>query len=147
MPPGIDVSSSMGGTARTSTCGLSQARLKLSKIQCGVVTMPHKGDYGRVLDEVMTPRQVAGSCNAIAWPRRPKTYGDMFDGGSACSGVKRKGRILHGRARARCWQRRRRLRERASLAKAGVARVAIFDDDARAMNRLAERFARALIRR
>ena len=53
---------------------------RLSNIRGALVTMPHKVSTVRLLDEVSTAVQVAGSCNAIL--RRPDgtLLGDMFDG-------------------------------------------------------------------
>src|SRR5205823_6326019 len=110
---------------------------KLSNIHGALVTMPHKVTTVALLDEVMTTAQVAGSCNAIRLGPDGKLIGDMFDGEGFVRGVLRKGRILMGARVLVVGGVGSAIV--ASLAKAGVAEIAIFDADARAMNRLAER--------
>jgi len=112
---------------------------KLSNIHGALVTMPHKVTTVALLDEVMTTAQVAGSCNAIRLGSRGKLIGDMFDGEGFVRGVLRKGRILMGARVLVVGSGGVGSAIVASLAKAGVAEIAIFDADAAAMNRLAER--------
>jgi len=110
---------------------------KLSNIHGALVTMPHKVTTVALLDEVMTTAQVAGSCNAIRLGSGGKLIGD--DGEGFMRGVLRKGRILMGARVLVVGSGGVGSAIVASLAKAGVAEIAIFDADAAAMNRLAER--------
>ena len=110
---------------------------KLSNIHGALVTMPHKVTTIALLDEVMTTAQVAGSCNAIRLGSGGKLIGD--DGEGFMRGVLRKGRILMGARVLVVGSGGVGSAIVASLAKAGVAEIAIFDADAAAMNRLAER--------
>jgi shikimate dehydrogenase len=92
-----------------------------------------------LLDEVMTTAKVAGSCNAIRLGAGGILVGDMFDGEGFVRGVRRKGRVLEG-ARAMvagCGGVGSAIV--ASLAKAGVAQIALFDAHAATVNSLAER--------
>jgi shikimate dehydrogenase len=112
---------------------------KLSNIHGALVTMPHKVTTIALLDEVMITAQVAGSCNAIRLGPGGKLIGDMFDGEGFVRGVLRKGRILMGARVLVVGSGGVGSAIVASLAKAGVAEIAIFDADAAAMSRLAER--------
>jgi shikimate dehydrogenase len=112
---------------------------RLSNIHGALVTMPHKVTTVALLDEVMTTAQVAGSCNAIRLGPGGKLIGDMFDGEGFVRGVLRKGRILMGARVLVVGSGGVGSAIVASFAKAGVAEIAIFDADAAAMNRLAER--------
>ena len=112
---------------------------KLSNIHGALVTMPHKVTTIQLLDEVMTTAKVAGSCNAIRLGPGGILVGDMFDGEGFVRGLLRKGRVLTG-ARAMvvgCGGVGSAIV--ASLAKAGVAEIALFDAHAATMNDLAER--------
>jgi shikimate dehydrogenase len=112
---------------------------KLSNIQGALVTMPHKVTTIPLLDEVMTTARIAGSCNAIRLSSAGTLVGDMFDGEGFVRGILRKGRALAdaevlvvgcggvGSAIV------------ASMAKACVSKLALFDADATIMNSLAER--------
>src|ERR1700737_3735679 len=112
---------------------------KLSNIHGALVTMPHKVTTIPLLDEVMTTAKVAGSCNAIRLGPGGILVGDMFDGEGFVRGILRKGRVRSG-ARAMgggCGGVGSAIV--ASLAKAGVAEIALFDAYAATMNGLAER--------
>jgi shikimate dehydrogenase len=87
----------------------------------------------------MTTAQVAGSCNAIRLGPGGKLIGDMFDGEGFVRGVLRKGRTLTGARTFVVGNGGVGSAIVASLAKAGVAEIAIFDADVSAMNGLAER--------
>jgi shikimate dehydrogenase len=126
----------MGCKADNYAASLTRV-FKLSNIHGALVTMPHKATTIALLDEVMTTAQVAGSCNAIRLGADGKLIGDMFDGEGFVRGVLRKGRILMGARVLVVGGVGSAIV--ASLAKAGVAEIAIFDADAAAMNRLAER--------
>lgn len=112
---------------------------KLSNIHGALVTMPHKVTTVALLDEVMTTARVAGSCNAIRLGPGGTLVGDMFDGEGFVRGVRRKGRILAGARALVVGSGGVGSAIVASLAKAGVAAIAIFDADAAAMTSLAQR--------
>jgi shikimate dehydrogenase len=112
---------------------------KLSNIHGSLVTMPHKVTTIPLLDEVMTTARVAGSCNAIRLGPGGTLVGDMFDGEGFVRGVLRKGRVLEG-ARVLvvgCGGVGSAIV--ASMAKAGVAELALFDAHAPTMKTLEER--------
>ena len=112
---------------------------RLSNIHGALVTMPHKVTTVALLDEASTTVKVAGSCNAVRLGAGGTLVGDMFDGEGFVRGVLRKGRKLTG-ARvlvAGCGGVGSAIA--ASLAKAGVSELAIYDAYAPMMLGLAER--------
>jgi len=112
---------------------------RLSNIHGALVTMPHKVTTISLLDEVLTTAKVAGSCNAVRLGPDGKLVGDMFDGEGFVRGVLRKGRKLTG-ARVLvvgCGGVGSAIA--ASLAKAAVAELALFDAYAPLAIGLAER--------
>ncbi|WID95080.1 shikimate dehydrogenase [Bosea vestrisii] len=112
---------------------------RLSNIHGALVTMPHKVTTVSMLDEVLTTAKVAGSCNAVRLGPDGKLVGDMFDGEGFVRGVLRKGRKLAG-ARVLvvgCGGVGSAIA--ASLAKADVAELALFDAYAPLAVGLAER--------
>lgn len=115
---------------------------RLSNIHGALITMPHKVTTIALLDEVMTTAAVAGACNAVRLDGEGRLIGDMFDGEGFVRGLLRKGRVVVnacalvvgcggvGSAIA------------ASLAKAGLAQLTLYDPDAAAMEALAGRLRR-----
>jgi shikimate dehydrogenase len=136
---GIDAVVVPMGCKAENYAALLELVFRLSNIHGALVTMPHKVTTVALLDEVMTTAQVAGSCNAIRLGPGGKLIGDMFDGEGFVRGVLRKGRILMGARVLVVGSGGVGSAIVASLAKADVAEIAIFDADAAAMNRLAER--------
>jgi shikimate dehydrogenase len=112
---------------------------RLSNIQGALVTMPHKVTTVGLLDEVMTTAAVAGSCNAVRLGQDGRLVGDMFDGEGFVRGVLRKGRKLDGASALVVGAGGVGSAIAASLAKAGVARLAVYDAHARTMESLSDR--------
>ena len=112
---------------------------RLSNIHGALVTMPHKVATIALLDEVMTTAKVAGSCNAVRLGEGGKLVGDMFDGEGFVRGVLRKGRTLPGARVLVVGSGGVGSAIAASLAKAGVAELALFDAYTPMMEGLAER--------
>ena len=112
---------------------------RLSNIHGALITMPHKVTTARLLDEASTTVKVAGSCNAVRLGADGKLVGDMFDGEGFVRGVLHKGRRLAGAQVlvAGCGGVGSAIA--ASLAKAGVAKLAIYDAYTPMMDALAER--------
>lgn len=114
---------------------------RLSNIAGALITMPHKVTTVGLLDEATATVRVAGSCNAVRPGPEGQLIGDMFDGEGFVRGVLRKGQPLAG---ARC------LvvgtggvgsAIAASLAKAGVAELAIHDAATASMEGLGRRLS------
>ncbi len=112
---------------------------RLSNVDGALVTMPHKVTTIALLDEVMTTARVAGACNAIRLGPGGTLVGDMFDGEGFVRGVLRKGRVLAGARALVVGNGGVGAAIVASLAKAGVAELALFDADPATMNGVAER--------
>lgn len=136
---GIDAVVVPMGCKAEDYAGFLKLLFRLSNIHGALVTMPHKVTTVALLDEVLTTARVAGSCNAVRLEPDGRLVGDMFDGEGFVRGVLRKGRKLSG-ARALvvgcggvgC-------AIAASLAKAAVAELALFDAHAPLATGLAER--------
>jgi shikimate dehydrogenase len=112
---------------------------KLSNIHGALITMPHKIATIPLLDEVMTTAKVAGSCNAVRLGPGGTLVGDMFDGEGFVRGVLRKGRALVGARVLVVGSGGVGSAIVASMAKAGVAELALFDAYPATMNSLADR--------
>jgi len=112
---------------------------RLSNIHGALITMPHKVTTIGLLDEVMTTAKVAGSCNAVRLDGEGRLIGDMFDGEGFVRGVLRKGRLLQGAKVfvAGCGGVGSAIA--ASLAKAGVAEISLYDSYTPIMDGLADR--------
>ena len=105
---------------------------KLSNIGGALVTMPHKVATTALVDELLPAAAVAGACNAVRLGPQGQLQGDMFDGEGFVRGVQRKGLHLKGASALVVGSGGVGSAIAASLAAAGVARLALFDiiDDA-----------------
>jgi shikimate dehydrogenase len=112
---------------------------RLSNIHGALITMPHKVTTVGLLDEVLTTAKVAGSCNAVRLGPDGTLVGDLFDGEGFVRGVLRKGRALDGARVLVVGAGGVGSAIAASLAKAGVAELALFDTYTPMMDGLAER--------
>jgi shikimate dehydrogenase len=115
---------------------------KLSNIHGALVTMPHKVTTVALLDQPTTTVQVAGSCNAVKRGTDGQLIGDMFDGEGFVRGVLRKGRRIAGARALVTGSGGVGSAIAASLAKAGVAEMAVYDSYAPMMDGLAARLAK-----
>ena len=115
---------------------------RLSNILGALVTMPHKVTTVGLLDEVGTTAQVAGSCNAVRLDPEGRLVGEMFDGEGFVRGALRKGRILAGAKALVVGSGGVGSAIAASLAKAEVAELAVYDSHGPMMEGLAERLRR-----
>jgi shikimate dehydrogenase len=100
---------------------------RLTNIRGALVTMPHKITTLSLVDEVSTTAKIAGACNAIRLREDGTLTGDMFDGDGFVRCMMRRGRnpsgaraLVVGNGGAGC-------AIAASLAKAGVAALGLFD--------------------
>lgn len=112
---------------------------QLTNIRGALITMPHKVTTVSLLDQVSTTASVAGSCNAVRRDDAGRLMGDMFDGEGFVRGALRKGQKLEGASALVVGCGGVGSAIAASLAKAGVGRLAIFDNDSRMMDSLATR--------
>ncbi|HWT60765.1 MAG TPA: shikimate dehydrogenase [Rhizobium sp.] len=100
---------------------------RLSNIHGALITMPHKIATMALLDEASTNAKVAGSCNAVRLTSNGRLIGDMFDGEGFVRGVLRKGKKVEGAKALVVGAGGVGSAIAASLAKAGVAHLAIVD--------------------
>lgn len=112
---------------------------RLSNIHGALVTMPHKITTIPLLDEVMTTARIAGSCNAIRLDPDGRLIGDQFDGEGFVRGVLRNGQVIQGKKALVVGAGGVGSAIAASLAKAGISELAVFDKLASAMESLAAR--------
>jgi shikimate dehydrogenase len=112
---------------------------RLRNIQGALVTMPHKVSTVALLDEASISVSVAGACNAVRPGADGQLVGDMFDGEGFVRGVARKGRTLAGARALVVGNGGVGSAIAASLARAGAARLGLFDLRPVAMETLAGR--------
>src|SRR6202012_5137783 len=100
---------------------------KFTNILGALITMPHKVATLALVDEASVSARIAGACNAVKMDERGRLIGDMFDGEGFVRGVLKKGRKLKGSNAlvAGCGGVGSAIA--ASLAKAGVARLGLYD--------------------
>jgi shikimate dehydrogenase len=112
---------------------------RLSNIHGALITMPHKISTMGLIDEASTNAKVAGSCNAVRLGPDGRLIGDMFDGEGFVRGVLRKGKQVAGTQALVVGAGGVGSAIAASLAQAGVERLAIFDPNAATTTALSER--------
>ncbi len=112
---------------------------RLSNIHGALITMPHKIATMDHLDEASATARIAGACNAVRLDADGRLVGDMFDGEGFVRGLLRKGRTLDGARALVVGSGGVGSAIAASLAKAGVAELGLFDVSAAAAEGLAER--------
>ena len=99
----------------------------LGNVRGALITMPNKVSTVGLLDEVLPTAAIAGSCNAVRRLPDGRLQGDMFDGEGFVRGVLRKGVVLRGASALVVGSGGVGSAIAASLAAAGVARLALFD--------------------
>jgi shikimate dehydrogenase len=110
----------------------------MNNIAGALITMPHKVSTLAMLDEASASVRVAGACNAVKRVDG-KLVGEMFDGEGFVRGVLRKGQALQGTSSLVVGCGGVGCAIAASLAKAGVARIALFDVNTASCEALAGR--------
>ena len=119
--------------------GVLKSLFALDNVRGALITMPHKVSVVALLDERSVAVQVSGACNAVRRGEGGTLVGDQFDGAGFVRGVQRKGLDLKG-ARCLvvgCGGVGRPIA--ASLAQAGIGRLALFDVDRACADDLAHR--------
>jgi len=112
---------------------------KLRNIAGALITMPHKVTTVGLLDEASPVVKVAGACNAVRAGPGGALVGDMFDGEGFVRGVERKGRALAGAGALVVGSGGVGSAIAASLGRAGVARLGLYDARPEAAEALANR--------
>jgi shikimate dehydrogenase len=112
---------------------------RLSNLRGALVTMPHKVTTLSLVDEATPTARIAGACNAVLRRADGSLLGDQFDGAGFVRGVQRKGLRLAGARALVSGSGGVGSAIAASLAAAGVAELALFDNAAAASEALAGR--------
>ncbi len=112
---------------------------RLSNIHGALITMPHKITTMALLDRVSRNAQVAGACNAVRLEPDGSLIGEMFDGEGFVRGMLRRGRPIEGRRAIIVGAGGVGSAIAASLAKAGLAELALGDTSLSMMEGLAGR--------
>jgi len=102
---------------------------RLRNFAGALITMPHKTKVIDLLDEVSPTVHACGACNAVKRAADGRLIGDMFDGEGFVRGVLRRGRAIAGASALVVGAGGVGSAIAASLSKAGVARLGIFDTD------------------
>lgn len=111
----------------------------LTNLRGALVTMPHKVATLALVDEATPTARIAGAANAILLRPDGSLLGDQFDGAGFVRGVQRKGLALPGASALVVGSGGVGSAIAASLAAAGVARLALFDSRAESAAALAQR--------
>jgi shikimate dehydrogenase len=127
------------GCRPESFTGVLRSVFQLENIRGALITMPHKVSTVTLLDEVTRTARVAGACNAVKRLPDGRLCGDMFDGEGFVRGVRRKGLRLEGASALVVGSGGVGSAIAASLAAAGVARLALYDLQAASAEALALR--------
>jgi shikimate dehydrogenase len=129
------------GVRAEDFAGAFPAIMRLSNIDGALITMPHKISVTGMLVDASTAVRIAGSCNAVRRRADGGLEGDMFDGEGFVRGLRRKGCPVAGASALVVGAGGVGSAIAASLAAAGIARIALHDVDAKAMQELAARLA------
>jgi shikimate dehydrogenase len=116
-----------------------KAVFRFTNLRGALVTMPHKVVTSSLVDEVTPTARIAGACNAILLRPDGSLLGDQFDGAGFVRGVQRKGLRLEGASALVSGSGGVGSAIAASLAAAGVAKLALFDNFPAASDALAGR--------
>jgi shikimate dehydrogenase len=127
------------GCKREDYASFLKLVFRLSNVCGALITMPHKVATLDLVDEASVSAKIAGACNAVKMDEGGRLIGDMFDGEGFVRGVQRKGRRVDGASLfiAGCGGVGSAIA--ASMAKAGVARLGLYDVSTGAMNELSKR--------
>ncbi|WP_062212833.1 shikimate dehydrogenase [Aureimonas sp. AU12] len=109
-----------------------------------IATMPHKVSAAGLVDRLSKRARIAGSVNAVRLAADGALEGDLFDGEGFVAGMVAKGVSPLGRSALVVGAGGVGSAISASLAEAGVARLALYDPDEATRDALAERLVAAL---
>lgn len=115
---------------------------RLSNAHGALVTMPHKVTTTGLVDDLMPTAAIAGACNAVRREADGRLTGEMFDGEGFVRGVLRKGRVIAGKRALVLGAGGVGSAIAASLAKAGVSELGLYDVNGAAAEGLGARLAR-----
>src|SRR5512138_1118066 len=113
----------------------------LTNVRGAIITMPHKVSTVGLLDEPATAVKIAGSCNAVRRMKDGRLQGDLFDGEGFVRALRRNGCDPAGARALVVGAGGVGSAIGASLAAAGVRRIALFDTQRERARELAHRLA------
>jgi shikimate 5-dehydrogenase len=116
--------------------------LKLRNIRGALITMPHKVTAVGLLDVASASVRICGACNAVRRDADGRLCGDMFDGEGFVRAMERKGRAAAGASALVLGCGGVGSAIAAALAKAGVARLGLYDPNSQAVAKLTSNLAR-----
>ncbi|MDH5798228.1 MAG: shikimate dehydrogenase [Paracoccaceae bacterium] len=119
------------------------ALFRMRNIAGALITMPHKVSVVDLLDEVSITVKVCGSCNAVKRNADGRLIGDMFDGVGFVRGMLNKGRTAKGASALVVGSGGVGSAIAASLAGAGVGKLALYDARPESANLLANKLKAA----
>lgn len=120
---------------------LLRALFTAENVMGALITMPHKVSTCGLLDRVSATAQIAGACNAVRRGADGRLEGDMFDGEGFVRSLRNRGIDPAGHSALVVGCGGVGSAIAASLAAAGVDRLALYDIDTAACQRLAARLA------
>jgi len=112
---------------------------RLGNVHGALITMPHKKATLGLVDEASQSARIAGACNAVKIDQRGRMIGDLFDGEGFVRGVQRKGRRITGASLFVVGCGGVGSAIAASMAKAGISRLGLYDVSAPSRSELAKR--------
>ncbi|MDX3808547.1 shikimate dehydrogenase family protein [Bosea thiooxidans] len=115
---------------------------RLSNAHGALVTMPHKVTTVGLVDDLLPTAAIAGACNAVRREPDGRLTGEMFDGEGFVRGVLRKGREIAGKRALVLGTGGVGSAIAASLAKAGVSALGLYDINGPAAEALGARLVR-----
>ncbi|GLK86099.1 shikimate dehydrogenase family protein [Ancylobacter defluvii] len=136
---GIDVLVVPMGCRSEDYPGFLKLFFRLSNALGALVTMPHKVVTLAIVDEVRPTAAIAGACNAVRREADGRLVGEMFDGEGFVRGLLRKGREVAGQRGLVVGAGGVGSAIAASLARAGIAELGLFDSHAAAADELRRR--------
>ena len=136
---GIDAVVVLMGVQAPDYPAFLRAVFTLTNIRGALITMPHKVTTVDLVDEVTSTVKIAGATNAVRKREDGSLLGDQFDGEGFVRGALRKVVTLEGASALVVGSGGVGSAIAASLAAAGVARLAVFDVNAAAAEGLAGR--------
>lgn len=128
----------MGVQAEDFPAALAMLR-RVTNFHGALITMPHKIAVVAHLDAISTTARIAGACNAVVRREDGALVGDMFDGEGFVRGLMRKGLKVRGGSALVVGSGGVGSAIAASLAAAGIARLALHDLNPATMEALAAR--------
>ena len=136
---GIDAVVMPMGVERPLWPDLIRPLFRLRNIIGALVTMPLKVDTAALVDDLSITARIAGACNAVRATPEGRLEGEMFDGEGFVAGMRRAGRDPAGRRALVVGAGGVGSAIAASLARAGVAALALHDVNAGAAETLVAR--------